>query len=308
MRLNANLAIRGERVVLVPYRHEHVARYHEWMQDPQLQARGARSKGAGSQCAPCRPHSSKPPARPLSPRPPLQELTASEPLSLEEEYEMQRAWAEDADSASVGGNRPTRVLVACAWLVAAPPGCPPHASLPLAPCAAELTFILLDPSAPDTPGTGAHGGGMAGARPPPGRPASLPLAALPACARGLSHAACPAHPARPGDVNLFLNDHDEPHTGEVEIMVAEPGARRRGLGREALLLFMAYAASRLVRRPCGSWPLGGRGVCPPRLVVGAARLSPLACRSLEKRQPLAADAPPRCPHPLHPASSPPHRA
>lgn len=26
----------------------------------------------------------------------------------------------------------------------------------------------------------------------------------------------------PGDVNFFLNDHDEPHTAEIEVMVAEP--------------------------------------------------------------------------------------
>jgi len=55
--------------------------------------------------------------------PALQEATASEPLTLAEEYDMQRKWAEDED---------------------------------------KCTFILLDKSLPDTPGTGAHGGGMVG--------------------------------------------------------------------------------------------------------------------------------------------------
>lgn len=48
-------------------RKEHVPTYHEWMKDPIIQ-----------------------------------EQTASEPLSLEEEYEMQRSWAEDTDSESIG--------------------------------------------------------------------------------------------------------------------------------------------------------------------------------------------------------------
>lgn len=38
--------------------------------------------------------------------------------------------------------------------------CPPL----LCPRPAECTFILLDPDFPDTEGTGAHGGAMAGAR------------------------------------------------------------------------------------------------------------------------------------------------
>ncbi|KAI6024906.1 GNAT domain-containing protein [Pisolithus microcarpus] len=65
--------IRGDKVVLVPYREEHVEKYHQWMSDPRL----------------------------------LQ-LTASEPLTLAEEYEMQsksamprllphQKWREDPD-------------------------------------------------------------------------------------------------------------------------------------------------------------------------------------------------------------------
>ncbi|TYJ55518.1 hypothetical protein B9479_003790 [Cryptococcus floricola] len=54
MKLNENTVIFGDKVILVPYRAEHVPEYHEWMKSPELL-----------------------------------ELTASEPLSLEEEYEMQ---------------------------------------------------------------------------------------------------------------------------------------------------------------------------------------------------------------------------
>lgn len=45
MRANANLVIRGQRVLLVPYRREHVELYHSWMQDPVLQVRARRDRG-----------------------------------------------------------------------------------------------------------------------------------------------------------------------------------------------------------------------------------------------------------------------
>ncbi|XP_062710103.1 alpha/beta-tubulin-N-acetyltransferase 9 [Aedes albopictus] len=62
MRLNEHLKIVGNNVILVPYESKHVPKYHEWMKSPELQ-----------------------------------ELTASEPLSLEEEYQMQKSWREDDD-------------------------------------------------------------------------------------------------------------------------------------------------------------------------------------------------------------------
>ncbi|KAK9760696.1 hypothetical protein K7432_014998 [Basidiobolus ranarum] len=37
MRKNENLVIVGNTVVLVPYKQEHVERYHEWMKSPFLQ-------------------------------------------------------------------------------------------------------------------------------------------------------------------------------------------------------------------------------------------------------------------------------
>lgn len=135
MKINAHVTLAGEGVILVPYRKEHVPLYHAWMQDPLLQ-----------------------------------EATASEPLTLQEEFDMQKSWAEDSD---------------------------------------KCTFILLDPVLPDTEGTGQHGGGMI------------------------------------GDVNLFLNDADEPTVAEIEIMIAVKASRRKGLAFEALTIFMAYAVKYL---------------------------------------------------------------
>ncbi|KAF7249088.1 N-acetyltransferase 9 [Varanus komodoensis] len=63
MRINQNTVLQGKKVTLVPYTSLHVPRYHEWMKSEELQR-----------------------------------LTASEPLSLEQEYEMQCSWREDADS------------------------------------------------------------------------------------------------------------------------------------------------------------------------------------------------------------------
>ena len=62
MLINWETTIQGSRVVLVPYRQEHVVKYHEWMKSEELQ-----------------------------------ELTGSEPLSLEEEFRMQQTWREDPD-------------------------------------------------------------------------------------------------------------------------------------------------------------------------------------------------------------------
>jgi|EP00505_MAST-04D_sp_SCG-Rhode-Island_P002554 RimJ/RimL family protein N-acetyltransferase len=48
-----------------------------------------------------------------------------------------------------------------------------------------------------------------------------------------------------GDVNLYYHDSDEPTVGEIEVMIAEPSGRRKGLATEALHLFMHYAIDEL---------------------------------------------------------------
>jgi len=60
MKVNSETVLEGERIVLVPYRKEHVPRYHEWMQSHELL-----------------------------------EQTASERLTLEQEYDMQQSWFQD---------------------------------------------------------------------------------------------------------------------------------------------------------------------------------------------------------------------
>lgn len=62
MLLNENVVISTSRVLLVPYCKDHVAKYHEWMNDQDIL-----------------------------------EATASEPLTLEEEYAMQEKWRRDSD-------------------------------------------------------------------------------------------------------------------------------------------------------------------------------------------------------------------
>ncbi|KAK2461168.1 hypothetical protein APHAL10511_006695 [Amanita phalloides] len=152
MRINEDTVLVGEKVVLVPYRPEHVPKYHAWMQDEELRR-----------------------------------LTASEPLSLDEEYEMQQKWLFDDD---------------------------------------KLTFIILSKESSLCNGETIHVSDP--------RIGLLPLV---------------------GDVNIFLHgtpmasptkepqdgqDEDNFFEAEVEIMIAEPAYRRRGLAQEALQLMLSY--------------------------------------------------------------------
>ncbi|KAL3528148.1 hypothetical protein ACH5RR_012804 [Cinchona calisaya] len=127
------VSLEGEKLILVPYMREHVAKYHEWMQDQAL----------------------------------LQ-ATASEPLTLDQEYDMQLSWTQDPF---------------------------------------KQTFIVLDKAL--VVGEFVHGD--------------------------------PHIEAMVGDVNLYMNDLDDTQTAEIEIMIAETKSRGKGLGKEAVLMMMAFA-------------------------------------------------------------------
>ncbi|XP_010488723.1 PREDICTED: N-acetyltransferase 9-like protein [Camelina sativa] len=131
------VTLEGKRVVLVAYMAEHVPNYHTWMQDSALL-----------------------------------EATGSEPLSLEQEYEMQLSWTQDPN---------------------------------------KRTFIVLDKDF--IKGDLANGE--------------------------------PHIEAMTGDVNIYMNDVDDRKVAEVEIMIAEPRSRGKGLGKESVLMMMAYGVKNL---------------------------------------------------------------
>eukprot|EP01041_Mallomonas_annulata_P003794 gene3794-7538_t len=130
MRDNWNLALSGVRIELLPYRSKFVSKYHEWMTDPFVL-----------------------------------EMTASEPLTLKEEYKMQKEWMLDPKK--------------CTFIIAYKDN-----NIP------EIDRII-------------------------------------------------------GDVNIFFNDYDNPKNVEVDIMIANECNRRKGYGKEAVLLMMQYAMERL---------------------------------------------------------------
>lgn len=134
MKINESTLLEGHRVVLVPYNAEHVPRYHEWMKSPELQ-----------------------------------QLTASEPLTLEQEYDMQKSWREDDD---------------------------------------KCTFIILDK-------------------------------------KQWADSSVDQEQCMVGDVNIFLTDPTDPSLAELEIMIAEPSYRGRGIGKEVTCMMMSYGVTKL---------------------------------------------------------------
>ncbi|XP_003978199.2 alpha/beta-tubulin-N-acetyltransferase 9 [Takifugu rubripes] len=48
-----------------------------------------------------------------------------------------------------------------------------------------------------------------------------------------------------GDVNIFLTDPTEPSLAELEIMIAEPSYRGKGIGKEVARMMMLYGVNKL---------------------------------------------------------------
>ncbi|CAI9571482.1 unnamed protein product [Staurois parvus] len=111
MRVNEDTVLRGQWVILVPYEPHHVVRYHEWMKSEDLQ-----------------------------------KLTASEPLTLEQEYDMQCRWREDNDKCTF------IILDAARW----DQGCPEEQCMvgdvnlfitdPENPALAEIEIMIAEPT------------------------------------------------------------------------------------------------------------------------------------------------------------------
>ncbi|XP_020580158.1 N-acetyltransferase 9-like protein isoform X1 [Phalaenopsis equestris] len=130
------VCLEGKKAILVPYMWEHVPKYHEWMKDPALLL-----------------------------------ATGSEPLTLDQEYDMHLSWTKDPN---------------------------------------KHTFIVLDREL--IKGEFSHGE--------------------------------PHIEAMVGDVNIYMNDQDDLLLAEIEIMIAEPKSRGKGLGEDSVLMMMAFAVKK----------------------------------------------------------------
>lgn len=230
MRENWGERVLGHGVVLVPYRRWHVARYHEWMQSAELL-----------------------------------EATASEPLTLEEEYDMQKKWRDDADKCTFivldAGRSNKPIDVAAGAMDMANEEEQGGADVAVEAAGASVAAISLDLQEPGVaPPASSEDALPAPSAPPASSKDALPAPPAPSAS---SKDAQPAPPTSPkdvaaldslcvdrmiGDVNLFFHEFGSRECAEIEVMIAELSGRRRGLAVEALQLLMAYARTKLGTR------------------------------------------------------------
>ena len=183
MKRNYNTVIIGQHCLLVPYRPEHVERYHTWMQDPDL----------------------------------LQ-ATGSEPLSLQEEYEMQASWrSDDAKCTFIVLARNLLDEKSKAELTSGSGDLLRDDFIRRTLCAmvGDVNLFLSEEEEEEQDDD----------HPPPTTP-------------GGSQEACKA----------FASSKPHPQA-ELDVMVAEKSCRGKGVGREACCLMMLYGATHLsIRR------------------------------------------------------------
>ncbi|KAI5293156.1 hypothetical protein KEM52_005786 [Ascosphaera acerosa] len=237
MLINEKTAISSSRVLLVPYEKHHVARYHEWMQDPEIQ-----------------------------------EATASEPLSVEEEYAMQASWRQDADKLTFIICRPLPPASAPALALSSSTsrqtpssgqqieattprelkGPMPAVHCDTGSCDAEENMLgdvnifvtFLDDEEEEDAEKEAEGQGAE------------------------AHTNCSGDDDRPRSTGTGTGK-PRPVVGELELMIAERKNQQSGYGRAALLCFLTYVlrhqdtiiraflADQARRRPHGHGPVPG---------------------------------------------------
>ena len=139
-------------------------------------------------------------------------MTASEEMTLEEEHDMQQTWHDD----------PTSILTAS-------PAALLHRVTDPFSGRVHLSSSWTRPSLKTTP---------------PTHEALRNMVCLLSLIHHRFHRPTLSHPAMAGDVDLFLSEDDDGvKAAEINIMTAEERSRRKGLGREAMLLMMHYAVS-----------------------------------------------------------------
>ena len=213
MRANASTTLLGRAALLVPYSPGHVELYHSWMEDQELR-----------------------------------EATASERLTLQEEREMQRSWAEDDASA----------------LHFFPFSPPPlfffllSLSLSLSVLAGrssqgtneikntkikktELTFIVCDATRPGRPPVGDVNLFFRERSPSPSSPGRRKSGESASDEQNGSGGGS----AKGGEGTQGAPSSSSPYlheTAEVEVMIADARSRGKGIAKEAVLLCLWWAS------------------------------------------------------------------
>lgn len=176
-------ALSSRSILLVPYSPHHVPTYHQWMQDPDLQA-----------------------------------ATASEPLSLEEEYAMQRSWRLDSDKLTFIICLPRDETTSLSSTTT--PGSSSSSSSPDREKETQqekVQKVQITATKDDSPDR------MIG---------DINLFLFPLDSSSSPSPSPPSSPSAPPPPQKIL--------GEIEIMIADKSSQRKGHGKTALLIFLDY--------------------------------------------------------------------